>query len=89
MTSSDRLLIQGPRERRPLLQQLLQVCQEQLPSTPSLISTTIPAISTPTLCHLRFFSRDRVHIQFVSHVLPPSEENACSQRGESGELIHV
>jgi hypothetical protein len=36
-----------------------------------------------------FLSRESVHIQFVSQVLPPSTENACSQRGDTGELIQV
>src|SRR5262249_55231163 len=35
------------------------------------------------------FSREKVAIQFVSQVLPPSMENACSHRGASGEAIHM
>jgi hypothetical protein len=38
---------------------------------------------------VRLTSRESVHIQFVSQVLPPSEENACSQRGKAAELTQV
>src|SRR5215813_10272241 len=37
-------------------------------------------------CQSHCFSRANVAIQFASHVLPPSAENACSSRKEAGVM---
>src|SRR6266851_7112353 len=41
------------------------------------------------LGHIHFFTRVSVAIQLISHVFPPSLENACSKRHESGVMSEM